>query len=184
MASNAISVGFALGDVEFLERLPNEIREILLDTDEVFRRTVRPFLHEHVKKVFQQQGDPTGTSWAGYENEPKYGQYKSAVLDMADPEDRLMRWREIDGMEELLQPSLVKENHRLNIWEIDGLSAVFGTRVGYAERLAQEGGVNPFGESYPPRPILQMSSRQKQALDQGIEQTYDDMFREEGLNLL
>jgi len=179
--SNAFDFKFALGDQQFLRRLPNEIREILLSTDEVFRRTVHPFLIDHVRKVFREKGDPTGTSWAGYENEPQYAAFKASVLDMADPEDRLMRWREIDGMEERLYPSLTDKGSPLHIWRVEGLKAIFGTRVQYAERLAQEGGVNPFGEPYPPRPILQMSARQKGLLEQGIRQTYQTMMREEGL---
>jgi len=179
--TTAFEFKFALGDQKLLERLPREIRDVLLSTDEVFQRTVHPFLIDHTRKVFAQKGDPTGEPWQGYGNEPKYAQFKSIVLDLADPEDRLMRWRNIDGMQEWLYPSLTDRDHQWHVWRIEGLKAVFGTQASYAERLAQEGGVNPFGEKYPPRPILQMSDGQKAILDQAIEQTYKEMLRERGL---
>jgi len=181
--SNAFQFKFALGDQEVLEALPKDFRDVLLSTDTILNNTVHPFLLQHTEAVFDQKGDPTGTSWKGYGGEPDYRKFKADILDMSNPEDRLMRWKDKGDMKEYLYPSLTDPMHNLHIFRVQGMKAIFGTRLGYAKRLAQLGGVNPFGESYPPRPLLQMSENQQDALKAQISAAYENMLKNKGYNV-
>jgi len=181
--SNAFQFKFALGEQEVLRELPEDFRDALLSTDKILNDTVHPFLLSHTRAVFDQKGDPTGTSWKGYEDEPRYYTFKALALEMSNPEDRLMRWKDKGDMKEYLYPSLTNPRHNLHIFRVQGMKAIFGTRLGYAKRLAQLGGVNPFGEPYPPRPLLEMSENQQDALKARIAAAYENLLRNKGYNV-
>jgi hypothetical protein len=178
MAGNAFK--FSIEESERLEELRNRIPKaarILTDIERLAEQVVFPQMRSHVAEVYDEQGDPTGTSWNDYSQEPKYSYYKAALLSHYTSEDYLaddgypdpsqlpdgntagglMRWK---GQEKLW-PSLTRPSDPNHIRRVNttDLSAVYGTAVPYASSLAQTGGRGPFGEPYDPRPILTMPDK-------------------------
>lgn len=132
--------------------------EIIGDLRDVFDEDLHPFMLDHMKSQFASSGRHGGKPWASYDKEPKYTAYKIALVGHLD----VLRWQK-GGPFERLYPSLVDKTDVDHVWKTSGKSARFGTRVAYAGRLNQ-GGVGPFGESYPARKMLAMTDQQKKLM--------------------
>lgn len=183
MAGTSFKVDTELGDLDKLDRIPKEARDVLLDTNRLFDEFVEPTMRSFVQEVYAEQGGPTGTRWQGYDRsgEYKYKQFKKSILDMeniprGNQPGGLMRWGNWGDHEERLYPSLTNPNHPDHVWEKNKLSAKYGTEVPYAERLTKSG-VNQFGESRPARPLLTMADQWKASMMTGIEQWYKSQLK-------
>jgi len=186
--SVSFDIAAAIEGLDELRRKLPELVDILTDWEHVYDEAIHPHMISFVKEVYDEQGDPTGTSWEGYGDEPKYAAYKAAVTQDweegdGDPREALpdgntagglMRWRG----EERLYPSLTRREHEDQINRVDGLEARFGTRVPWASRLV-EGGEGPFGEPYPGRPLLTHGERARDELRLAIADTYTTRIRRE-----
>lgn len=128
--------------------------EVLGDLSEMFDEVVHPWMINHVRTQFETSGRHGGAAWEGYGNEPKYKAFKRRVVGRLE----LLRWAPDEGKERLY-PSLVNTGHPDHVWQRDNHSARFGTSVPYASDL-EEGGVGPFDERYPGRPILTFKKSQ------------------------
>lgn len=179
-----------LGDWGRLKNLPEATQEVLTNFEELYEDAVFPWMLEHTRKVWATQGKAAGEKWADYSNEPKYAAYKASLLDFNGPDDLpvgkvqpggLLRWRP-EGDERLF-PSLTDDSHSERVENVDGRSAEWGTSVPWAERLAQKGGSGPFGESYPPRPILSLSEPQEKRLRGKIAEYYCEKLKQLGYDI-
>lgn len=150
------------GDRDKLKKLSDNVRRILTDFDAIHENVTRPHMRNHVEEMYDSSGAHAGAEWMDYEEsgETKYAAFKQAVVDGPNA-TKLLRWE--DGMERL-HPSLTNPSHPLHVERMNGAEFVFGTRVDYAYRLAVIGGINPFDEPYPPRPILYHDSAAERRL--------------------
>lgn len=125
-----------------LQRAVDAVSDMAPTWSQVFE----PFMAQHMKQQFASQGRAGGKQWAGLEREPRYQAFKRALVGNAP----VLRW---PSPREQLYPSLVERGHPLHIERRGQERARFGTAVPHAARLEQ-GGIGPFGEAYPARPIL------------------------------
>lgn len=179
-----------LGDWGRLKKLPEATQEVLTNFEDLYEDAVFPWMLEHTTKVWATQGKAAGEKWQDYSNEPAYAWYKASLLDFGTPDDLpvgrnttggLLRWKPKDN--ERLFPSLTEESHAERVADVDGASAEWGTSVPWAQRLAQEGGSGPFGESYPPRPILSLSEPQEKRLRVKMAQYYCQKLKQLGYDI-
>ena len=143
-----ISIGGAEGFNRTLGLLEDEIQ----DVDKIIMDVVPPLLYEHMNLQFNSNGSHGGKPWASYQTEPKYGAWKRRVAGHSKRLQMRERFQR-------LRPSLIRKDHPENILRMKGKTLEFGTKVPYAKEL-QEGGIGPFGESYPPRKIFAFKREQ------------------------
>lgn len=168
--------------------------EILTDVEDLAEEVVFPHARQHAQKAYSTKGRAIGKPWKDYSGEPAYRAFKAAILDRFDgPDDyddsdvmsaqpgSLMRWAP-EG-DEWLYPSLTQESDPRQITDVDEQSMTirFGTSVPWARRVAVTGGTNPFGESYPPRPIFHFNDTQQRALEIDIDQHFRQRLHREGV---
>lgn len=105
--------------------------------------------------LFNSQG-ATGKSgkWIAYSAEPRYRRIKQKIL--RKPVDNLvLRWLPKGRLER----SLTDSSDINHLFIAEPTRVQIGTRVKYAERLAQ-GGKTPYGETAPPRRAVDLTDRQ------------------------
>lgn len=144
---------------EKARKLPRDAKDILLDFASIHENVSTPHMVRHVRRQYATRGRRSpGGQWETYRQagERKYMWFKEAVVDANEYE--LLRW---EPGNERLYPSLLVKSHPDHVRRIRGASFQYGTRVPYANRLFQQGGTNPFGESYPPRAMLEHTRKVK-----------------------
>jgi len=163
MATRGTGISLKIEWTDTLRELKDKVpkaAKILTDMKRLAEQYLFPQLRSHIEKVYAEQGAPTGTHWPDYSDEPLYQFFKTGVLDYEQIGDLpttsnspggLMRW---EGNERLY-PSLTERNDPNHMEQVFGMSAAYGTYVGYAERLTQSG-TNLFGEDRAARPLLAM----------------------------
>ena len=148
-----ISVSVSLRGVKETRGALNRVSRVISDMRPTVRRVRRDLvvlLQQHVAT----QGRSGGTPWRGYSGEPKYRAWKQAttghldllVMDRANP---------------VVLPSVTGGAFHPTRISRDGLS--FGTRHPFAVAL-HDGGIGPFGEPYPGRPLIAITSAQADGL--------------------
>lgn len=166
-----IDIDIAIGDFRKLKKLPDQVRNVLLDTDPILD-DLHEWALDYLDKQFRSQGAHGGDPWARYGNEPDYKDWKEGILGSATP---VMRWK---GGNEVLYPSLTDADHPKHVADTEDMSIEVGTEVPYAQRLAETGGTNPFGETYPARPIFVIGERHenraKSFVTRGLEERFED----------
>jgi len=140
------------GALKRYQRTLSRAEHVVQDMAPSFDQVFHPYMLAHMQDVFRSGGAAAGRVWRGYEGEPRYGAFKAAVLAQARPQP--LRWK--PGEKERLFPSLVYEGGE-HVHTTSRSAARFGTAVPYAARL-EEGGIGPFGEPSPPRPMLRLDA--------------------------
>lgn len=122
---------------------------------------VHQALLEHTRKLFASEG-ATGRhgKWDRYTGEPKYKAFRDRILG---PNEPILHF----GSYSRLAPSLTSPSHPDHVFIGRPTRMEFGTRVPYADRLAQ-GGVGPFGERYPPRRAIDLTEDDAQSVVRAV----------------
>jgi hypothetical protein len=137
------------GNFEKIRRQSDKARMVITDMDAAWD-AMHQWALRWQERVFKSQGGSIDQPW-DYSTEPQYEEWKR---DKTEASARhVMRWR---GGNEVLYPSLTSASDPQHIWQVTGDSAVFGTDVDYASRLASPG-TNLMGEPRPARPTLVMT---------------------------
>lgn len=143
------------GDRDKLQALPETARKILTDFEHIHLEVTSPHMDSHIRAMFARQGAPAGLNWADYSGEPKYEAYKRKMIGKDNPADYLLRWH--PPAKERFYPSLTDPTHSEYVEFVQGKAYERGTLVPYAYEIAVTGGVGPFGERFPGRPVLEHS---------------------------
>lgn len=93
-----------------------------------------------------------GRRWADFAGEPKYRAFKDAIGALAQP----LRW--IPGQERLV-PALTDPRHPDHRWLKTQRGFELEISIPYIASI-EAGGIGPFGEKFPARPIFPPSSTQ------------------------
>lgn len=113
---------------------------------EITDRTAREVSLRFAREQLATGGRKGGVPWAGYQGEPKYAAYKQAVVGHLEP----LRWeRQTGGLED----ALTNPSSRLRTWTRAGGKVTLSIGLDYVDEL-ENGGVGPFGERFPARPIF------------------------------
>lgn len=177
MPGNAISVDVEeSGDIS---EMPDHIREVLTDFERIHTEITREHMRQHVEAMYSMDGQRAGVHWMSYEEsgESAYKKFKSNVVDGPNATE-LLRWEE---GHERLYPSLTEPGHPQHHEVIRGSYYEYGSQLPYAARLAQVGGLNPFDEPYPPRPILWHSEGNLDNLQRKYNRTIPRWLRRKGV---
>lgn len=98
------------------------------------------------RKQLATGGRHGGKPWRGFNAEPKYAAYKLAVVGHLEP----LRWERQPGG---LEDALTNQRSGLRRWKTTSESATLLINLPYIKQL-EIGGVGPFGERFPARPIF------------------------------
>lgn len=113
---------------------------------EITDRAAREVSISFAREQLATGGRKGGRPWAGFAGEPKYAAYKRAVVGHLDP----LRWdRQPGGLED----ALTNPSSRLRRWTKTGNKSRLSLDLAYVDEL-ENGGVGPFGERFPGRPIF------------------------------
>lgn len=145
--------------VAAFDRILGIAEDIVGDMRPIWDSVVRPFVFEHMKLQFDTLGGHGGEPWKSLDGEPKYKAYKKALLGESLA-NKVLWWSD-EGAR--LRPSLVVPGHAEQEYLSDRGKFFFGTRVEHAASLI-EGGVGPFGESFPARNIFRISQSDRKRL--------------------
>lgn len=146
------------------------MQQVVDDPTPTLNRVVYPWMLDHLEGQFETAGAWGGEPW-GFDGEPIYARYKRALYG----EDLGARPLAVDPAHERLKPSLTQPGHPDHIVRLSGKLLEIGTSVEYARRLLFDGGLGPFGESYPARNPFIMTAAQRAELDD--EMRYDLRLR-------
>jgi|AntDeeMinimDraft_6_1070357.scaffolds.fasta_scaffold00404_8 phage gpG-like protein len=139
----------------FLRRLKRAV-EVVSDLKTTFEEVYHPFMLVHMRDQFATGGRAGGQQWAGLEREPKYAAYKRNIVGNAP----ILRWPTAN---EQLYPSLTNPRGAGHLASSSDAAARFGTSIAHAATL-DRGGIGPFGEPFPARPILALGPQRNAAL--------------------
>jgi hypothetical protein len=114
-------------------------------------------------QLFDSQGaSGKNGRWIAYSAEPRYRRIKQKILRR--PVDNLvLRWIPKGRLER----SLTDASDPNHLFIAEPTRLTIGTRVKYAERLAQ-GGKTPFGETAPPRRAIDLTDKQIQGFNRQV----------------
>jgi hypothetical protein len=153
--------GKSFGDYAKLLRLAT--KEVK-DVRPTLNRVVYPWYVMHVEEQFRTAGKHGGQAWS-FRGEPKYQHMKTrrhgmpyGKMPMLLPDDRAK-----------LLPSLIDANHPDSLFRLMPGQLILGSRLEYADRLFNTGGIGPYGERYPGRDPFQMTPVQERERDRLIE---------------
>lgn len=130
---------------------------------ETLEEVVQPYIEMHVDKQFRTAGRHGGKRWS-FGGEPVYEAAKTARYGARYGKRPLFVPRKV----EQLRPSLVMSGHPQAIRRIERGRLTIGTKIRYADRLINTGGVGPYGERYPARDPFQLKARQRLELEKEI----------------
>lgn len=140
------------GALQHYQRTLGRAEQVVQNLAPSFDQVFHPFMLSHMRDVFRSGGAAAGQTWRGYASEPRYGAFKARILAQARPQP--LRWQ--PGKKERLFPSLTSEGGE-HVHVSNSQAARFGTSVPYAARL-EEGGIGPFGEPSPARPMVRIDA--------------------------
>lgn len=146
------------------------VQRVVNDPTPTLNRVVYPWLLDHMEGQFETAGAWGGSPWS-FAGEPIYERYKRQLLG----DELAGKPLAVDPAHERLKPSLLDPSHPDHIVRLEGGRLEIGTSVEYARRLLFEGGIGPFGEAYPARNPFEMTSAQREELDD--EMRYDFRLR-------
>ncbi len=150
------SLKFTWGGVEQINRTILGFKSRMLDLTPVWDDIHLVFLRWE-EELFQTQGASGGHGrWAGYDSEPRYAGMKRALV--GNDWDRVLIWR--NRAESRLWPSLTMEGHPDHLFFSSPQKVEIGTRMPYADRLAQ-GGRGPKGEPFPGRMAVDLNEQNR-----------------------
>ena len=117
------------------------------------------FLLARMRQRFDTQGRSEDAPWPELaRQEPLWAALKARAG--ADP--RPLRW--MPGARERLYPSLTDARDESHRFELRGDEVVMGTRLDYAADIDRGGGLNPFGEPIPARPLVRLGRTTREVM--------------------
>jgi hypothetical protein len=142
-----------------ISRQCNALRSALGKPDQAFKEVVHPYMLQHFARQFDTAGGHGGRPWA--ELEPLYAESQQSLGDSLIP---------LRADWPVLEPSLTQQG-KSHVFITRGNSVQIGSMVPYARKVA-DGGVGPFGETFPGRDPRVMTRGQVAELGRNIQKFF------------